>query len=62
MQVFSKETSIGVRRMAATKHKSILRLLYECKDIYLKTVMSRRMLLTFGIFASYSLVTTLCNS
>ena len=62
VQVFSKETSIGVRRMAATKHKSILRLLYECKDIYLKTVMSRRMLLTFGIFASYSLVTTLCNS
>jgi len=62
VQVFSRETSIGVRRMAATKNKSILRLLYECKDVYIKTVMSKRMLLTFGIFASYSLVTTLCNS
>ena len=62
VQVFSRETSIGMRRMQATKNKSILRLLYECKDVYIKTVMSRRMLLTFGIFASYSLVTTLCNS
>lgn len=62
VQVFSQETSVGKRRMAATKNKSILRLLYECKDVYIKTVMSKRMLLTFGIFASYSLVTTLCNN
>lgn len=62
VQVFSKETSIGMRRMAAAKNKSILRLLYECKDIYIRTVMNRRMMLTFGVFASYSLVTTLCNS
>lgn len=62
VQVFSQETSIGRRRMAATKNKSILQLLYECKDVYIKTVMSRRMLLTFGIFASYSLVTTLNNN
>ena len=62
VQVFSQKTSVGKRRMAATKNKSILRLLYECKDVYIKTVMSKRMLLTFGIFASYSLVTTLCNN
>ena len=62
VQVFSQETNVGKRRMAATKNKSILRLLYECKDVYIKTVMSKRMLLTFGIFASYSLVTTLCNN
>lgn len=62
VQVFSRETSVGRRRMAATKNKSILRLLYECKDVYIKTIMSKRMLLTFGIFASYSLVTTLCNN
>ena len=48
--------------MEATRNKSVLRLLYECKDVYIKTVMSRRMLLTFGIVASYSLVTTLTNS
>lgn len=62
VQAFSRETSVGRRRMAATKNKSILRLLYECKDVYIKTVMSKRMMLTFGVFASYSLVTTLCNN
>lgn len=62
VQKFSVETSVGRRRMEATKDKSVLRLLYECKDVYIKTVMSRRMLLTFGIVASYSLVTTLTNS
>ena len=62
VQVFSRETSIGRRRMAATRNKSIFRLLYECKDVYIKTVMSKRMMLTFGVFASYSLVTTLCNN
>lgn len=62
VQKFSTETSIGRRRMEATKGKSIFRLLYECKDVYIKTVMSKRMMLTFGIFASYSLVTTLTNN
>ncbi|MBR5301378.1 MAG: MFS transporter [Clostridia bacterium] len=62
VQKFTTETQIGRRRMAATKGKSIFRLLYECKDVYIRTVMSRRMMLTFGIFASYSLVTTLTNN
>lgn len=59
---FSKETSIGVQRMKATKNKSVLRLLLECKDVYLKTVLNKRMLLTFGIFAAYSLVSTLSGN
>ena len=62
VQKFSTETSVGRRRMAATRGKSILCLLYECKDVYVKTVMSKRMLLTFGVFASYSLVTTLTTN
>ena len=62
VQKFTTETQIGRRRMAATKGKSIFRLLYECKDVYIQTVMSKRMMLTFGIFASYSLVTTLTNN
>ena len=62
VQKYTTETSIGKRRMEATRGKSIFRLLYECKDVYIQTVMSRRMLLTFGIFASYSLVTTLTNN
>ncbi|MBQ7886882.1 MAG: MFS transporter [Clostridia bacterium] len=62
VHAFSSETQIGRRRMAATKDKSILTLLLECKDVYLKHVLSRRMLLTFGILASYSLVTTLSST
>lgn len=62
VQKFSVETSVGCRRMEATKNKSLFRLLYECKDVYIRTVLNRRMLLTFGIVASYSLVTTLTNS
>ena len=62
VQKYSTETSIGRRRMAATRGKSIFRLLYECKDIYIKTVTSKRMMLTFGIFASYSLVNTLTSN
>lgn len=62
VQKFSAETSVGRRRMEATRGKSIFRLLYECKDVYIRTVTSKRMMLTFGIFASYSLVTTLTNN
>ncbi len=62
VQKMSTETSVGKRRMEATRGKSILRLLYECKDVYIKTVLSKRMMLTFGIFASYSLVTTLTTN
>ena len=62
VHAMAKETSIGRRRMEATKDKSILTLLYECKDVYLHHVLSRRMLLTFGILASFSLVTTLSNT
>lgn len=62
VHIFSKETRIGVQRMQATKGKSVLRLLLECRDVYLKTISSKRMLLTFGIFASYSLVSTLSSN
>ena len=62
VQKMSSETSVGKRRMEATRGKSIFRLLYECKDVYIKTVLSKRMMLTFGIFASYSLVTTLTTN
>ena len=62
VQVLSTETQVGLRRMEATRGKSIFRLLYECKDVYLKTILSKRMLLTFGVFAAYSLVTTLTSS
>lgn len=40
VQKFSVETSVGCRRMEATKNKSLFRLLYECKDVYIRTVLN----------------------
>lgn len=62
VQIFAKETSVGVRRMQATKNRSVLSLLLECKDVYWHLVLNRRMLLTFGILAIHSLVTTLSGN
>ncbi len=60
--VYSKETSVGERRLAATKDVSILRSLYECKDVYLGILREKRMLLTLGILAAYSLVGSVNDS
>lgn len=57
--VMSTETQVGMRRMEATRNRSMLSLLWECKDVYLRTIANGRMMLTFGILAAYSLVTNL---
>ena len=62
VHLFSTETKMGVIRREETKNTSILTLLLECKDVYVKLVLNRRMLLTFGILASHSLVTTLSST
>lgn len=59
LYIFSTETRTGVRRMEAVKHKSIFRLLWECKDVYLRIIREKRMVLTFGIIAAYTLVSNL---
>ncbi len=56
LYIYSKETKVGTRRLAATKNVSIFRSLYECKDVYLGILREKRMLLTLGILAVYSLV------
>ena len=53
--VFSTETQVGMRRMAATKDRSMISLLWECRKVYLRIITNKRMLLTFGILAAYSL-------
>lgn len=58
LYIFSKETSVGVRRLQVTKDKSIFRSIYECKDVYLAILREKRMLLTLGILAVYSLANT----
>lgn len=55
----STETQNGIRRMEATKDKSIFQLLWECKDVYLRIIREKRMLLTLAILSAYMLVTTL---
>ncbi len=62
VHAFSTETRMGVQRMRETKDKRLFTMLWECKDVYLRLVMSRRMLLTFGILAAHSLVTTLSGT
>ena len=53
---FSRETTVGKKRLALTKNVSIFRSLYECKDVYLSIIREKRMLLTLGILAVYSLI------
>lgn len=55
----SRETSIGVRRMALCRDKSIAGMIWECKDVFLGIIREKRMLLTLGIISAFSLVNTL---
>ena len=55
----SRETAIGKRRMEATRNKSIFRMVWECKDVYLSIIREKRMVLTLAIIATYTLITTL---
>lgn len=58
---FSEETQNGLRRMEKTRDKSVFRLVWECKDVYLGIIREKRMLLTLGILAVYTLIKTLNN-
>ncbi|MBQ9951426.1 MAG: MFS transporter [Clostridia bacterium] len=57
--IFTTETQNGVRRMAATKNKPLLKSLWECRGVYVRIIREKRMLLTLVILAAYMLVTTL---
>lgn len=57
--IFTTETRNGVRRMAATKNKPLLKSLWECRGVYVRIIREKRMLLTLVILAGYMLVTTL---
>lgn len=57
--IFTTETQNGVRRMAATKHKPLLKSLWECRGVYVRIIKEKRMLFTLAILAAYMLVTTL---
>lgn len=59
LYVWGTETQNGLRRMEATKNRSMLSLLWECKDVYIKIIREKRMVLTLGITAAYTLITTI---
>lgn len=52
----SRETRAGVKRMELTRGKSVFRMIWECKDVYIRIIKERRMLLTLGILAVYALI------
>ncbi len=58
---WSKETEVGRRRLEATKNKSMFRLLWECKDVYISVIRQKRMVLTLAIIAIFTLITTLTS-
>lgn len=59
---YGTETQNGLRRMEATKNQSMFKMLWECKDIYVRIIGEKRMLLTLAILAVYMLATTLNNN
>lgn len=59
---WGSETKDGLRRMEATKNQSTLKMLWECKDVYLRIIREKRMILTLGILAAYTLTTTINNN
>ena len=59
---YSKETGPGKVRMELTKDKSVFRLVWECKDVYLRIIREKRMLLTMALLAIYQLITTVNNN
>lgn len=59
---YSHETGPGKVRMELTKDKSIFRLIWECKDVYLRIIKEKRMVLTLALLAIYQLITTVNNN
>lgn len=57
--IFTTETQNGLRRMEATRHKPLLKSLWECRGVFVRIISEKRMLLTLAILSSYMLVTTL---
>lgn len=53
------ETEMGERRMRETKDQSVLELVWGYKDVFLRMIREKRMILTIGILAGYLVINTL---
>jgi len=56
------ETEMGERRMRETKDQSVWQLVWGLKDVFLRMIHEKRMILTIGILSSYLVITTLNSS
>lgn len=56
------ETEMGMKRMRETKDQSVWQLIWGCKDVFLRMISEKRMILTIGILSSFLVVTTLNTS
>ncbi len=56
------ETRMGKVRMEETKNESLWRVVWGCKDVFLKLMHEKRMLLTICITAVFQIITTLNNN
>ena len=56
------ETTIGKQRMEKCRHRSIFSMVWECRHVYLSIIREKRMVLTMGIIAAYTLVSTLTGN
>lgn len=56
------ETEMGERRMRETKDQSVWQLVWGLKDVFLRMIREKRMILTIGILSSFLVVTTLNSS
>lgn len=59
---FGTETQNGLRRMACTRNRSMLFMLWECRDVYVKIIREKRMMLTLLIMAAFTLVTNITRN
>lgn len=56
------ETEMGIRRMQETRNQSVWELIWGCRNVFLRMIREKRMILTIGILAVYLVVTTLNSS
>ena len=60
--VLSRETSVGIRRMAENRGKSILRGLWDSRRVLSTMFKSRRVMLTIGFFACFTGLRGICDT
>ena len=56
LHAVSHETEIGKRRMEQTRHIPMWKMVWQCKDVYLRIIREKRMRCTLAIMACFMLI------